>query len=156
MSGVSSDHLPQDNAIMRRSIVLLAAALAACGGQDTLHPQDRVIATGSYAYEGRWLHPVTMEWDTIRGQLTVDVSTPDSVHGNWLVGGFLSDSTAGYWNENAYVIRSLSQSGRITLTHRLWRIGSASQLLCTLSYREESNNADPVVTSGSCDTDAIP
>ena len=141
---------------MRRSIVLLAAALAACGGQDTLDPQDRVIAIGSYAYEGRWLHPSTMEWDTIRGELTLDVATPDSVHGHWTVGGFRPDSTGGYWNENAYVIPSLSQNGRITLTHRVWRIRSASELLCTLSYREEQNNADPLVTSGSCQVVRIP
>ena len=141
---------------MRRCIVLLAAALAACGGQDTLDPQDRVIAIGSYAYEARWLHPVTMEWDTIRGRLTLNAATPDSVHGHWTVGGFRSDSTSGYWNENAYVMPSLSQNGRITLTHRLWRIGSASDLLCTLSYREEQNNTDPVVTSGSCDADVLP
>ena len=142
---------------MRRCILILSvAACAACGGEDTLDPRDRMIATGTYQYEGRWLHPVTMEWDTVRGQLALEAATPDSIHGRWALGGYLSDSTGGYWNENAYVIRSVSNNGLRTLTHRLSRIGSPSELNCTLSYREERNNQEPVTTGGACDMEAMP
>ena len=143
---------------MRRCMLFLAAAaVLACEGEDTIEPQDRVIATGSYQYEGRWLHPETLAWDTVRGELVLDVVTPDSVHGHWVIGGYRSDSTGGYWNENAYVVPALSMNGRLTLTHRLSRIGSAAQLLCALSYREDRPNAlEPIVTSGTCTVAAQP
>ena len=142
---------------MRRSILLLAiATLAACDGTDTIVPADRVIATGTYAYEGRWLHPETLEWDTIRGELVLTDATPDSVHGSWTVGGFRSDPTAGYWNENAYVLVAESVNGARVLTHRLSRIGAPSELQCALSFREERNNEDPLQTSGTCDMERAP
>ena len=112
---------------MRKRFILLAAAAlaAACDGGDTLDPQDRVLATGTYGYEGRWLHPATLEWDTISGELVVDASTPDSVHGRWFIQGFVSDSTAGYWNENAYVLTAISNNGQVIVTHRLSAIREA-------------------------------
>jgi hypothetical protein len=144
---------------MRRSMILLAAAaiVAACDGEDTLDPQDRVLATGTYEYEGRWLHPATMEWDTITGELVVDAITPDSVHGRWIIQGFLPDQIAGYWNENAYVLNAVSNNGQVTVRNRLSRIGSPSDLLCTLSFLEDRPSAgEPWVTGGTCDADPTP
>ena len=137
----------------RRMILLLAAAALGCDGQDTIDPHDRVIATGTYAYEGRWLHPVQMEWDTVRGELTLDAATPDSLHGHWAVAGYGSDSTGGYWNENAYVIQSRHNGGLITLTHRVWRVGSPAEVECTLAYSQATPSGEPIVTSGACELD---
>lgn len=141
---------------MRRCILVLSALAAACGGDDTLVPQERVIATGTYAYEGRWLHPATLTWDTIRGQLLLDVATPDSIHGRWAVDGLRNDSTAGYWNENAYVIGAVSLNGMIRITNRLSRIGAPSQLLCALAFEEEDDAGNVVGTSGSCQLVYVP
>lgn len=141
---------------MRRSILTLAAAaVLACGG-DTIQPQDRVLATGTYAYEGRWLHPGTLEWDTIQGELVVEAVTPDSLHGHWVMAGFVPDSTGGYWNENAYVLPATSSSGQITITNRLSRLGSPADLQCSLNFREERPQQDALTTSGSCDVDPMP
>lgn len=137
--------------MMRRCIpILLAAAALGCDGEDTLDPQDRVIAAGSYVYSGRWLHPSRMEWDSIAGTLVLDAATPDSVHGHWEIPGYVQDSTGGYWNENAYVLQSRHAAGMVTLTHRLWRIGSPAEVECVLSFSQATPSGEPLVTAGSC------
>lgn len=133
--------------------MLLFAALGAClacDGGETIIPQDRVVATGVYAYEGRWLHPGSLEWDTVRGGLVIELATPDSVEGRWQIQGYNPGTVAGYWNENAFVVAAYSDDGQIRLTHRLWRVGSPAELSCSLAYREFVQ-LDTLNTSGTCD-----
>ena len=141
---------------MRRCILLIAAALAGCEGDDTIIPAERMIETGTYAYEGRWLHPHTAAWDTATGELAVEGVTPDSIHGRWTLAGFRADSVGGAWNENAYALTAVSPNGRVRLTSRLSRIGSPSELRCSVHYWELLSAVDTVTTSGTCDVSLMP
>ena len=140
---------------MRRRIafltILATAVLAGCGDKESLVPADRVVAAGSYTYSGSYLHPVSQEWELLGGTLVLETATPDSIHGHWVLTGFVPDSTGGYWNENAFVFPALSDDNIVTITHRIWRIGTPSEVRCTLTYREVQPDTDPITTNGTCE-----
>ena len=121
----------------RRGFLGLAALLliSACGdGDESLDPQLRAPATGSYAYDALVYTADGEPPDTFSGFLDIDVSSEDSIIGSWNVDGY-DDPARGIWNINAYTVVTAPQPPlHGTITHRLWRQNGSGDLSCNLTY----------------------
>lgn len=146
---------PRRRGSIRCAVAALALVLPACGdGDESLDPHMRAPETGVYAYDALIYTEEGVAPDTFTGSLAIEVSSEDSITGNWTVDGY-DDEARGIWNITAYTLTADPEPPvQGSITHRVWRDNASGDLSCNLTYTREMP-ADTFSTSSenSCSLD---
>lgn len=143
-------------ALSRRKLVrvtlsaFLVPLLAACdSGQDSIAPDQRTPATGTYAYSGVFSTSDSTA-DTLSGSFGVTFANRDSLVATWNVPGLVAAPVKAFWNINAYVAQANSSLDNGRLTHRIWRAANGSDMNCAGGYERVVAPADTFTAAVTC------